>query len=99
MHQSWVVHALLDVQRCYKLEVLFESEAHLSDAGEEKPMRKLGFQERLVDPSDGRAGGLVMFWKHGLDVTKLSVTSNFIDVIIDDGRKWRCTGFYEELAR
>ena len=40
-----------------------------------------------------------MFWKWGMDITKLDVTSNFIDVIVDDGRKWRRTGFYGEPAR
>ena len=99
MRQSRAVRALLDVQKFYKPDVLFLSETHLSDARAERLMRKLGFQERLVDPSDGRAGGLLMMWRNGVSVTDHGVTANFIDVTIDDGRKWRCTGFYGELAK
>ena len=38
-------------------------------------------------------------WRNGVSVTDHGVTANFIDVTIDDGRKWRCTGFYGEPAR
>ena len=85
-----------------KRDLLFLSEAHFSDAGAEwlmRKMRKLGFQARLVDPSEGRAGGLLMMWRNGVSITDHGVTAYFIDLTIDDGRKCRFTGFYGEPAR
>ena len=48
--------------------------------------------------SDGRSGGLVLFWQNGLNVTSKEVHSNFLDIRIDEnsGSGWRITGLYGE---
>jgi len=44
-----------------------------------------------------RVGGLAMFWKEGVEVEALSLSSNHIDVLIaieNGDEKWRLTGVY-----
>jgi hypothetical protein len=50
----------------------------------------------IVDVSDGKSVGLMMMWKRGIKVTELSVTNQHVDVLIENGQKWRLTGVYGE---
>jgi hypothetical protein len=52
----------------------------------------------LVSESDGRSGGLVMFWNKEIKVTSKDITPNFIDIRINEhnGSGWRLTGLYGE---
>jgi hypothetical protein len=38
----------------------------------------------LVSESDGRSGGLVMFWNKEIKVTSFEIDTNFIDIHIDE---------------
>jgi hypothetical protein len=60
--------------------------------------KRLRFDKMLVSESDGRSGGLVMFWNKETNVTSFEIDTNFIDIRIDEqsGAGWRFTGFYGE---
>ena len=66
MHKSSAVLALLDLQARLYPDVLFLSEAHLCRAKAENLRKRLKFDEMVVSVSDGRSGGLVMFWNSSL---------------------------------
>jgi exonuclease III len=60
---SSAVHALQDVLRQNKPDVLFFPKTHLSKAKAENLRRKCGFNNMLVDKSYGQNGGLVLMWQ------------------------------------
>ena len=78
--------------------MLFLSEAYLCKAKAERLRRRLGFDSLAAAESDGRSGGLVMFWYTGLGVTSFEVQANYIDIRINEASVsgWRFTGFYSE---
>jgi hypothetical protein len=98
MRKSSAVRALLGLQARLRPDVLFLSETHLCKATTENLKRRLLFDEVLVAESDGRSGGLVMFWNKDITVTSKEVDTNFIDIRIDENEVagWRLTGFYGE---
>lgn len=55
--------------------------------------------QKLVCVSDGRKGGLVMFWKKEIRVHRLELDPMFIDVKVEDvdGSCWRLTGMYGDF--
>ena len=63
MATSRAVLALLEVQRQTKPDVMFLSESHLAKAKAEKLRRKLKFDKMSCFESNGRSGGLILFWK------------------------------------
>ena len=80
MRKPAAVRALLGIQGRVRPDVLFLSEAHLNKAKAEKLRRGLGFDVMEVLESDGRSGGLVMFWSSCLGVTSTDVQPNYIDI-------------------
>lgn len=88
------VRALLDIQKREKPDVLFLSETHLDNAKAEKVRKKLGYDQHVVHESDGRSGGLLMFWKDEVEVVCSAITENYIDVLIKEETEWRLTGIY-----
>jgi hypothetical protein len=84
MRKTSVVRALLELQAQLKPDVLFLSEAHLCKARVENLCRRLCFDHMLVSVSDGRSGGLVLFWNNDIQVTSSEVTPNFIDIYINE---------------
>jgi hypothetical protein len=74
MHKSSAVHALLELQGRLKPYVLFLSEAHLSKVKAERLKTRLKFDNMLVSESDGRSGGLVLYWNNDLKVTSFEVS-------------------------
>jgi len=58
---------------------------------------KIGFANGLIVSSNGRSGGLALLWSKKVDLEIKSYTKNHIDAVvteIDNGFKWRVTGFY-----
>jgi hypothetical protein len=58
-----IVHALLEVQKQGNPEVMFLSETHLDIFPAEGLRRKLKMDFKVVSPSNGRSGGIILFWK------------------------------------
>jgi hypothetical protein len=96
MQKPSAVRSLLSIQERLKPDVLFLSEAHLGKVKAENLRKRLRFDKMLVSESDGRSGGLVMFWNKETNVTSFEIDTNFIDIRIDEqsGAGWRFTGFY-----
>lgn len=44
--------------------------------------RKLNLTQGITVPSDGRSGGLAMFWKEGADVCFKSCSNAHIEVVV-----------------
>lgn len=82
---SRAVRSLLDVQRQVRPDVFFLSETHLSKAKAEKVKRRVGFDHMLIHESDGRSGGLLLFWNNDVKIQSCGISENFIDVLVDDG--------------
>lgn len=89
---------LLDLQGRVRADVVFLSESHLNKAKAEDLKVKLGFDFFHLVESDGRSGGLVMFYNQSNEVILSFSSPNFIDGIVMEGNKvgWRLTGFYGE---
>jgi hypothetical protein len=79
------VLALLDVKRRNNPEVVFLSETHLDRYPAECLGRRLCMDYSIVQPSDGRKGGIIMFWKKEIKIHQIFACPNYIDVTIDEG--------------
>ena len=98
MNKFMAVRALQVLLERIRPDVVFLSESHLSRAKAGVLMRRFHFDEMEIHESDGRSGGLVMWWHSSLNVTSTEVSPNFIDVRVDEHTvsAWRFTGFYGE---
>ena len=62
----------------------------------------LRFNSVFTVSSNGRKGGLAMFWRDTIDLEIRNFSRNHIDAIIKDstvGKMWRLTGFYGSPKR
>jgi hypothetical protein len=93
------VLALLDVKKRYCPEVVFLSETHLERYPAECLGRRLGMDSSIIQPSDGRKGGIIMFWQKEVKLSQNYACPNYIDVTINEGpmKTWRFTGMYGEF--
>jgi exonuclease III len=53
---------LLDIQGRVRADFVFISESHRDKEGADRVRRRLGFNSMWVEASDGRSGGLVLFY-------------------------------------
>lgn len=74
------VRALLEVQKRSKADVIFLSETHLEDCPAECLKRGLKMYFKEVVVSNGRSGGLLLYWRKEVELTLRFKTGNFIDV-------------------
>jgi hypothetical protein len=53
---------------------------------------------KIVNPSNGRSGGVILFWKKEVAIQQIFSAPNYIDVrVIENHDKvWRLTGIYGE---
>jgi exonuclease III len=74
------VQSLLDLQKQEDSDILFLSETKLESKQVEVFSWKLGLTNMLCRPSEGRSGGIVLFWCIGVDVSLKTMSKYFIDV-------------------
>jgi exonuclease III len=93
------VLALLDVIRRFNPDVVFLSETHLDKHPAECLRRRMKLDVNIIQPSDGRRGGLVMMWKKEVKLHQIYACPNYIDVRIEEenNKIWRFTGMYGEF--
>jgi hypothetical protein len=93
------VRALLDVLKRQNPDVVFLSETHLEVYPEECLKRRIKMDFKIVQASDGRRGGIILFWRKEVIIHQVKAEPNFIDVRIEDGpnKIWRFTGMYGEF--
>jgi exonuclease III len=92
------VRGLLAHQKKEAPDILFLSETKLDEKGMEKFRWMLGMPHMIVQKCEGRSGGLVLLWKQGINVSLRWKGRMHIDVEVveQDGFKWRLTGIYGE---
>jgi hypothetical protein len=91
------VRALSDVRRRYNPDVIFLSETHLDDFPAKGLRRKLQMDYKIVNPSNGRSDGVLLFWKKEIKLQQIFSAPKYIDVQISENDKlWRLTGIYGE---
>ena len=78
-----VVRDLVNFRGRVKVDVLFLSESHLDKEKAEVLRRKLGFNFMLINESDGRSGGLVLFSNKENRIVAKDIGPNF-DITIGD---------------
>lgn len=91
------VCTLLDLQKQEDPDILFLFETKLKKQKIEVFRWKLGLTNMVCKPSEGKSGGLALFWRQGVEACLQSMSKYFIDVEIGRGTsKWRFTGIYGE---
>ena len=96
MLSTTAVRELLDLQERVRADLIFLSESHLNNCKADELRRVLSFDSMFVVESDGRAGGLVLFY-HKVNKVELNyISANFIDILFmnEDIVQWCFTGFY-----
>jgi hypothetical protein len=96
MLSPMAVRELLDLQGRIKADLIFLSECHLNKCKAGELRSVLSFESMIVVESDGRAGGLVLFYNKMNKIVLNYVSDNFIDVLFmnEEIVQWRFTGFY-----
>lgn len=97
------VRELLGLQKREDPNILFISETRMDEKRMKHVRWLLAMSKMVVKDSMGRkgkSGGLVLFWKEGINVELHNYSKYHIDVeIIErDGFRWRLTGIYGEPA-
>ena len=92
------IRELLDLQGRLRADVVSLSESHLNNDKAEVLRVKLDFDCFLLVASDGRAGGLVLYYNLSNEVILNYSSDNVIDGIVMDGNSpsWRIIGIYGE---
>ena len=92
------VLALLDTQKRHNPEVMFLSVTHLDDYPAECLRRRLKMDLKIVSPSEGRSGGVILFWRKDIVIQQKFSHPKYIDVRVIEGpdKIWRLTGIYGE---
>lgn len=98
LQQAAAVRALLDVQTSRSPDIIFLLETHLDEWPAECLRRRLKMDHKEVVRSDGKSGGLLLYWKKEALVSLKYKSENFIDVYVgnDPDKMWRFTGMYGE---
>ena len=79
------VRSLTDEVKNTDLVLVFLSETKANRNRIRGIQRKLNFTQRIIVPSDGLSGGLVMLWKEGADVSFKSYSNAHIDMVVREG--------------
>ena len=90
---------LVDIIRAKDPSVICLVETMTDAARLELVQKNINFDHRWMVPTQGRGGGLVMFWKSTINPKVEGSHQYYIDATIDKGtdNEWHLTGFYSEL--
>lgn len=91
-----VVPKLKYLIRYYKPDALFLSETLVHSNKTDAFRYLLGFDNCFSVSSNGRSGGLALFWRASFSCTVLNYSDNHINVEVNDLNKgkWQFTGYY-----
>ena len=78
--------------------VVFLAKTWADEARLKKIKRDFDFSNMFFVDRNNRGGGLVMYWRNGVDLQVDTSSKNHIDAIVNKGKEdaWRVTGFYGE---
>jgi hypothetical protein len=92
------VCGLLNLKKAEEPDILFLSETKMSEEEMDRFRWQLDMPHMIAVDCKGRSGGLALFWRRGVDV-RLRWKGRYhidVDVIEENGTKWRFTGIYGE---
>jgi exonuclease III len=87
-----------ELVKAEEADILFLSETKLIEKEMENFRWMLNMPNMIVIDCKGRSGGLALFWRNGVDV-RLRWKGRYhidVDVVEQNGTKWRFTGIYGE---
>jgi hypothetical protein len=91
------VGELRNLCRFYNPEVVFLCETKQKAGYMNKIKWSLGFANGVTVDCQGRSGGMVLWWKHGVEVSVRPWCQYYIDAVIQtNGKQWRFSGIYGE---
>jgi hypothetical protein len=81
--------------------VLFLSETQIGKKTAENLAFSFGFDSSFAVSSDGRSGGLAMYWNKSMNLELIHFSQYHIDMrVLEPGKQpWRVTGIYGEANR
>lgn len=90
------VNSLQSLVRKYSPEVLFLSETKSNSKEIQRLQNKLCFDKSVCFEAQGRAGGLVVFWKEDVELNIIETHEHYVDMHIWENRdlRWRMTCVY-----
>lgn len=88
LQQAAPVRALMLVQKRKSPDVMFLLETHLDDYPAKCLHRRLKMDHKEVVRSNGRSGGLVLYWKKEIAISLRHKTDNCIDVFVGSGQEF-----------
>ena len=91
------VRALHDIVHRWKPKIVFLMETKSKVKRMERIKNRVGFANGLIVPSQGRSGGVALFWTRDINLEIKSFSGNHIDAVVreaDSNFLWRITGFY-----
>nr|XP_023885100.1 uncharacterized protein LOC111997259 [Quercus suber] len=94
------VRALQKVVQQEELILVFLMETKINKEKVEKVRDQCNFNFNWVVPSEGKGGGLALFWKEGIEVEIIDADQSHIDALVKGGVAtdwWHLTGFYGAL--
>jgi hypothetical protein len=74
------VHALHNLKKRSNPKVMFLSETHLADFPADCLRRRLHMDCKIVNPSNGRSCGVILFWKKEINIELIFSAPKYIDV-------------------
>ena len=91
------VRALHDIVQRWKPKIVFLMETKSKVKHMEKIKNNVGFANGFIVPSQGRSGGVDLFWTREINLEIKSFSGNHIDAVVrevDKNSIWKITGFY-----
>ena len=88
---------LRDLIRSYNPTVFFLCETKQKEKTMKRVQWSLGFENGVCVDGKGKGGGLVLWWRDGIDVVAQPWCQYYLDAIVktEEGT-WRFTGIYRE---
>jgi exonuclease III len=92
------VWGLLNFQKSEQVDILFLSETKMTKRRMARFKQMLSLGNMVVVDAVGKRGGIVEFWRSGVDVSLRGKLKNHIDIEIKDDNNtcWRFSGVYGE---
>ncbi|KAL4632173.1 hypothetical protein ACB092_04G033300 [Castanea dentata] len=94
--QTRAVLELTELVKKHSPTIVFLMETKAKDDFLKRLCSKLQFDNFFIVPRINTGGGLVLYWKNGIDLHVLNSSTTYIDAVVNLGLNdtWRFTRFY-----
>ena len=80
------IRALHNLVQQYNPKIVFLMETKVGVRKMKRVQSRIGIQNGIIIPSEGRSEGFALLWERELDVELKSYTRNHIDAIVTDSK-------------